>query len=196
MVEKKRVYRLKDKSFDVHEILAKGILANELDYERAMIADRQLRRMSKNDPAFRKTRTSLRSLIESYEEKHWKDEEKITKAQMRQSDWAERVAEKERLFLEKRKELIKTKLKNLNMTQQQLGELLGHASKSYMSELINGISPFSLRDMTIISLLFQINIARLVPVFLSAEDYPRIKEVIRHQNNPKLKAQEKLLLVA
>ena len=45
-------------------------------------------------------------------------------------------------FIHKRKENIRKKLKEFDMTQQDLVIILGHP-KLYMSELINGVSPFT-----------------------------------------------------
>lgn len=44
--------------FDISEIIKKGKIANELDFERAMIADRKLRVLSKENPAFKSVRKS------------------------------------------------------------------------------------------------------------------------------------------
>lgn len=70
-------------------------------------------------------------LIGEYEAENWSAPEIITD-------------EQERKFIANRKEKIKNKLKNFDMTQQYLGILLGH-KKSYMPELISGFSPFSLK---------------------------------------------------
>ena len=45
---------------------------------------------------------------------------------------------------------IKERLSFFNLNQKDLGLLLGHKSTTYISELINGVCPFTLRDLTII----------------------------------------------
>lgn len=197
MAERKKLHRITQRAqtFDVNKIIASGVIENELDHERAMVADRKLRLMAKEDPKFRSVRTSLRNLIIAYEKRHWKNVQVITKEKIRESDLAELVAEREQLFLARRKELVRDRLKKLNMTQQDLGEVLDHGSKSYMSELINGISPFSMKDLTIISLVLKIDMNHLVPTFLPTTDRRRIITVIKKQNNPKLKFDEKDLVM-
>lgn len=43
------------------------LIQNELDFERALIADRKLRVLSKENPKFKTVRKKLRDLIEQYE---------------------------------------------------------------------------------------------------------------------------------
>ena len=45
--------------FDIEKIVEKGAIANELDYERAMIADRKLRLLSKEGTYFKQLRAKL-----------------------------------------------------------------------------------------------------------------------------------------
>lgn len=172
--------------FDIEEILELGEIQNELDFERALIADRKLRVLSKENPKYKTLRRKLRDLIEDYESKNWSSASRITDKKLKESDLAEAIAEKERQFIENRKELIKSKLKRLDLTQQDFGKILGHKSKSYMSELMNGINPFSLRDLIIINRLLKIDLTDLVPTFLPQTDRNKIKSSIEKLENPKL----------
>jgi transcriptional regulator with XRE-family HTH domain len=173
--------------FDIEEILELGEIQNELDFERALIADRKLRVLSKENSKYKTLRRKLRDLIEDYESKNWSSASRITDKKLKESDLAEAIAEKERQFIENRKELIKSKLKRLNLTQQDFGKILGHKSKSYMSELMNGINPFSLRDLIIINRLLKIDLTDLVPTFLPQTERIKIKSSIEKLENPKLK---------
>lgn len=173
--------------FDLSELIENGKILNELDYERAMIADRKLRVLSKENPEFKPDRKKLRDLIEQYENENWSADSNISDKKIRESDVAELVAEKERLFIQRRKELIRKKLKNLNLTQQDLGQILGHQSKSYMSELVNGINPFSLKDLVVINRILEIDLTDLVPTFLPQSDRIKILTTIQKLDNPKLK---------
>lgn len=60
--------------FDISEIIERGEITNELDFERALIADRKLRVLSKEDPKFKSVRKKLRNLIEQYKNKNWRVE--------------------------------------------------------------------------------------------------------------------------
>jgi len=173
--------------FDIEQIVKNGKIDNELDFERALIADRKLRLLAKENPSFISLRKKLRDIVEEYENQEWSNSDDITPQKIVESDIAEYIAEKERVFISQRKKLIRNRLKSLNLTQQQLGFILGHKSKTYMSELINGISPFPLKDLIIINRLLKIEIIDLLPIFLSKNDQLKVKSAITELNNPKIK---------
>ncbi len=176
--------------FDVESFLEKGKIQNELDFERALIADRKLRVLAKQNPELKTTRKKLRDLMETYENKAWSSNSEISEDKLKESDWAERIAEKERVFIHNRKKLIKSKLKELGLSQQEFGVILGHDSKSYMSELMNGVRPFSLKDLVVISQLLKIDLTDLVPTFLPLKERIKIKSSIQKLDNPKLSLSE------
>lgn len=181
---------------DISQLIENGKIQNELDFERALIADRKLRILSKENPKFKLVRKKLRDLIEHYENQNWSAESRISDKKLRESDIAELIAEKERLFIQRRKELIRKKLKNLNLTQQDFGKILGHRSKSYISELINGVSSFSLKDLIVINRLLKIDLTDLVPTFLPQSDRLKIRTTIEKLDNPKLKLSKEDLAIA
>ena len=76
------------------------------------------------------------------------------------------------------------------MTQQELGVLLEHP-KSYMSELINGVSQFTMKDLVIIHRIFGISLNTLISTYLPSETSDRVKESIKNLNNPKLRLKKK-----
>tara|TARA_R110002049_G_scaffold192535_2_gene361392 strand:+ start:277 stop:837 length:561 start_codon:yes stop_codon:yes gene_type:complete len=182
--------------FDISHLIETGTIQNELDFERALIADRKLRVLSKENPKFKSVRKKLRDLIEKYEYQNWSAKSKISDQKLRESDIAELIAEKERLFIQRRKELIRKKLKNLNLTQQDFGKILGHQNKSYISELMNGISPFSLKDLIVINRVLKIKLTDLVPTFLPQKDRIKIRTAIKKLDNPKLKLSKGDLVIA
>lgn len=173
--------------FDIEKVLEFGKLQNELEYERALIADRKLRVLCKENYRLKPLRKKLRDLIEKYEDKNWSNDSEISKHQMVESDIAELVAEKERLFIKNRKELIKKELKKKSLTQQELGLILGHTSKTYMSELMNGISPFTLNDLIIINRLLKIDLANLISTTIPSKQRIRIKKSIKKIGAEKIK---------
>ena len=173
--------------FDIKKLIELGEIQNELDFERALIADRKLRLLSKESPKFKAQRKKLRNLIEAYENKTWSPKSKIDNKKLQESDIAETIAEKERQFIERRKELIKAKLISLDLNQQDFGLILGHRSKSYISELMNGINPFSLKDLIIINRLLKIDLTDLVPTFIPQTEQVKIRASIEKLENPKLK---------
>lgn len=173
--------------FDIEKLIKIGVIQNELDFERALIADRKLRVLSKQNPEFKLIRKNLRNLIEAYENKNWSSNSRISDKKLRESDIAEFIAEKERLFIQRRKELIKTKLKRLSINQQEFGMILGHKNKSYISELMNGINPFSLKDLIIINRLLKIDLTDLVPTFLPQTERVKIRTSIEKLENPNVK---------
>lgn len=100
------------------------------------------------------------------------------------------------MFIQRRKDLIHKKLKSLDLTQQDFGKILGHLSKSYISELMNGVSPFSLKDLIVIHRLLKINLSDLVPTFLPHSDSAKIRTTIKKLDNPKLKLSKADLAIA
>lgn len=173
--------------FDIEKLIEVGSITNELDYERALISDRNLRLLAKDDDHLKKLRSKLRDLIEQYENKEWNNVDQINEEKVLESDKAERLAEFERIFIQNRKKAIKIKLKEFSLNQEHLATLLGHRSKTHMSELINGIKPFTLKDLIIINRLLKINIELLIPPFLSDKDEIKIKEAVAKIDRPKLK---------
>ena len=173
--------------FDIENLVDNGSITNELDYERALIADRKLRLLSKESIHFKNLRLKLRDLIEQYEDSEWNHIDNITEEKFVESTKAERLAESERLFVETRKQEIRKKLKELDLTQENLAIILGHKSKTHMSELINGIKPFTLKDLVIINRILKIDIKTLVPIFLSKADQVKVKEAVESLDKPKLK---------
>lgn len=173
--------------FDIEKIVDSGSIANELDYERALIADRKLRLLAKESLHFKNLRKKLRDLIEVYEGIEWQDADHIDEEKIVESDKLAHIAELERQFIEHRKERIKKELKECNLNQQDLGVLLGHKSKTHMSELMNGIKPFTLKDLVIIHRLLRIEMTILLPTFLSREDQEKIKEAVKQLNKPKVR---------
>lgn len=178
------------KQFDISKLIKGGKIQNELDFERVLIADRKLRILSKEEPKYKTVRKELRTLIEQYENQNWSAKSEISDKKIRESDVAELIAEEERLFIKRRKNLLRKKIKSLNLTQQDFGKILGHTSKSYISELMNGISPFSLKDLIVINRLLKIDLIDLVPTFLSQSESVKIRTTIKKLDNPKLKLSE------
>ncbi len=171
---------------DIMKLIAQGEIHNELDFERALIADRKLRVLSKKDSKFKAIRIKLKNLIEVYEKQHWSAASPIDESQLLESDLAEALAEKERQFIARRKGLIKIKLKQLALSQQDFGKILGHHTKSYISELMNGVRPFSLKDLIVINRLLQIDLTDLVPTFLPQTERIKIRTSLEKLQHPKL----------
>ena len=84
---------------NINELLELGKIKNELDFERALVADRKLRVLSKDNPNYKSLRKKLRNLIEDYENRNWNSSSRISEKKLIESDLAEIIAEKERLFI-------------------------------------------------------------------------------------------------
>lgn len=196
MVEKQRL-DLKNgimiTQFDIDKLLEKGVIDSELELEQAFSVDKKLRLLSKKDASFIIKRKKLRALIENYEKQNWSVVSNITDNTIRESDIAEEITEKERLFIARRKEVIRKKLKDFNLNQQELGLILGHSSKSYMSELMNGICPFSMRDLVIIHRILEIELKDLIPTTIPHQDRIQIKASIIKLKNTKVRLSKKAL---
>ena len=170
-------------------------LDSEYDLQKALLLDRKLRLLVKDNASLKPIRTKLRGLIQEYEEQEWSNSEFISDQQVKEADRAEQLVEFERRFVQRRKNIIRKRLKSYEMTQQDLGVLLGH-NKSYISELINGVSKFSLKDLVVIHRVLKIDLLMLVPTFLQDETKERIKKSIAKINKPKLKLSKEDLLIS
>ncbi len=160
-------------------------LENEYDLQKASLLERKIRLMTDENPNLKPIRKKLRDLIKEYEAREWADFENISDSKVEESDKAEVIVNFEQRFINKRKESIRKKLKEFDMTQQDLGTLLGHP-KSYISELINGVSQFAMKDLVIIHRIFGISLKILIPTYLQSETRERVRESIRKLNKPKL----------
>jgi antitoxin component HigA of HigAB toxin-antitoxin module len=167
------------------KILKKGILTSELEFERASIIDRKLRLLVKEHPELTDDRNRLLDILYAYETEHWTGN-KITADQIRENDIAEQIAEYENRFYKHRKQLIRSNLKERDLTQKQLGMLLGHSSETYMSELVSGINPFTLNDLILIHKLLGIVMDQLIPATLNIQTIVKVRNVIAKLNNPKI----------
>ncbi|MGN6415941.1 MAG: hypothetical protein ACTHMC_00515 [Pseudobacter sp.] len=74
--------------------------------------------MSEESPHFKVLRKKLRKILIAYEKLYWSDVNAVSDDQMEESDKAEQIAEEERAFLEKRKSIIRNKVKALDLTQK------------------------------------------------------------------------------
>lgn len=171
---------------EIDNILKIDELYNELEFEQATSIHGKLRWMVKEDSSLEPIRRHLLALIEKYESTHWKDESGITDEQIKESDNAEKIISAENIFTQKRRELIKSKLKENEMSQKDLAKLLGHRP-NYMSELMNGVRPFSRDDIVIIHRLFGIDFNDLIPPFLRNEVTNHIKMTLREMKNKRVR---------
>jgi transcriptional regulator with XRE-family HTH domain len=174
-----------DTQLGLKKILRKGILTSELEFERASIIDRKLRLLVKEHPELADEHSRLLDILYAYETEHWVNR-KITHEKITENDIAEQIAEYENKFYKQRKDVIKTKLKEKGLTQKQLGMLLGHSSETYISELVSGVTPFTLNDLILINKLFGIPMDQLIPTTLNVQTIFKVRAVIAKLNNPKI----------
>ena len=176
--------------FSIQNIQKINSLKSELEFEKASSLFLQLRVLEKEDESYKPIRNHLRDLISDYEKKNWADEESITDSQIKESDLAEALVQAENEFYYKRKELIKNKLKEAGLNQNDLAKILGHR-KGYMSELINGLRPFSKEDIVVINRLFKIKLEDLIPTFIKQERASHIKKTLGTISNNKIRLTKK-----
>jgi hypothetical protein len=162
-----------------------SILENEYDLQKASLLERKLRLMIIKNPDLKPLRNRLRDLIKNYEDKEWSDFNNISDSKFIESNKAEEIINSEQRFIKKRKEAIRKKLKEFDMTQQDLGVILEHP-KSYMSELMNGVSQFTLKDLVIIHRILSIKLNVLIPTYLQSDTRDRVNKSIKKLNKPKL----------
>jgi len=176
--------------FSIQNIQKITSLTSELEFEKASSLFLQLRVLEKEDKSYRPIRNHLRNLIKDYEKNNWEKEDNITDIQIKESDLAEELVQAENEFYFRRKKLIKTKLKEAGLNQNDLAKILGHR-KGYMSELINGLRPFSKEDLIVINRLFKIRLEDLIPTFIKQERASHIKRTLETLSNNKIRLTKK-----
>ncbi|MFO7826438.1 MAG: helix-turn-helix transcriptional regulator [Cyclobacterium sp.] len=176
--------------FSIQNIQKITSLTSELEYEKASSLFLQLRVLVKNNKLYEPIRNHLRDLIKNYEKDNWSDEDRLSKDQIKESDLAETVVEAENMFSQRRKELIKMKLKEAGLNQNDLAKILGHR-KGYMSELINGLRPFSKDDLVVINRLFKIKFEDLIPAFINQERASYINKTLASLSKNKIRLKER-----
>jgi len=176
--------------FAINNIQRITVLKSELEYEKATAIFLKLRVLVKDDKSYEPIRQHLRDLIKNYEQVNWSDEHLITDNQIKESDLAESLIQAENEFYYKRKELIKEKLKSAGLNQNDLAKILGHR-KGYMSELINGLRPFSKEDIVVINRLLKIKLEYLIPTFIKQDKALHIKRTLKTLSNSKIKLTKK-----
>ncbi|WP_162417941.1 helix-turn-helix domain-containing protein [Cyclobacterium roseum] len=176
--------------FSIQNIQKITSLTSELEYEKASSLFLQLRVLVKNNKLYEPIRNHLRDLIKNYEEDNWSDEDRLSKDQIKESDLAETLVEAENMFSQRRKELIKMKLKDAGLNQNDLAKILGHR-KGYMSELINGLRPFSKDDLVVINRLFKIKFEDLIPAFINQERASYINKTLASLSKNKIRLIER-----
>ena len=167
---------------EIDNILKIDKLNSELEFEHATLIQGKLRWMVEDDSSLEPVRKHLLVLIENYESEHWSNESKISEEQVKESDIAEKIVSSESVFIQKRKEFIKKKLKENEISQKDLAKILGHRP-NYMSELINGVRPFSRDDIVVIHRLFDIDFKDLIPPFLKKDVTNHIKTTLGELRN-------------
>ena len=176
MVKKPAINMIMDR-LAIHNILKLEKLEDELEFEKASSLYLKLRKQEQKDSYYSDIRTHLKVLISKYEQEHWSDEFSITEEQVRESDKAEALVRAENQFNHKRKEQVRRRLKDVGLNQTDLAKILGHR-KGYMSELINGLRPFSKEDIVIINRLLKIRFEDLVPPFIKKDKADHINKTL------------------
>lgn len=192
MVEKPKFDLIMEK-FSIQNIKKINSLDSELEVEKATDLFLKLRVLAKENESYSVLRKHLSKLIKDYEDKNWSNIENITTQQIEKSDIAEHIVQAENKFYSKRKEIIRAKLKESGLNQTDLAKILGH-SKGYVSELINGIRPFSKDDLIILNRLFKIELEKLIPTFIKEEKVIHIRKTLKSIPKNKIRLSEKIVI--
>ncbi len=180
--------------FAINRILKLTDIRSEYEFEKISSLYLQLRKKTKtSDVDYQDERNHLKKLIKEYEHKNWLKEEDISEIQIKESDTAEDLVRKENEFNQKRKELIKKRLKEYSLNQNDLAKILGHR-KGYMSELINGLRPFSKEDIIILNQLLKIKLEDLMPPFIKYSKVIKVKKALSSISKDKVNLKEVSLL--
>lgn len=175
---KKSTNNITMERFAINNIIKLKKLESEIELERASSLYLKLRTLEQEDSSYTQIRKYIKKLILDYELEYWSDESKITDEQVKDSDLAEALVQAENEFNQKRKELIRQSLNKKGIKQGDLANILGHR-KGYMSELINGLRPFSKEDIVIMNRLLKVKFEDLVPPFIKQDKAVHIKKTLK-----------------
>lgn len=177
--------------FRIENILKITKIENEFELEKANSLFNKLRLLMKDDSSLSALRYHLADLIEAYESENWSDVEGITEEQLKENERAEKIIRFQDYFIQQRKKRIKAELKKNDLIQNDLASILGHR-KNYMSELINGVRPFSQDDIVIIHRVLGIKFSDLIIPVIKEPTAKRIRLTIEKLNKPKLKLKDEV----
>jgi len=178
----------------INRILKLSDLRSEYEFEKVSSLYLQLRKESEiSGIDYQNERNHIKKLIKEYEHKKWLKEEEISEVQIKESDIAENLVRIENEFNQKRKEFIRKKLKEYRLNQNDLAKILGHR-KGYMSELINGLRPFSKEDIIILNQLLSIKLEDLMPPFIKHSKAIKVQRALSDISKDKVNLKEVRLL--
>jgi antitoxin component HigA of HigAB toxin-antitoxin module len=192
MAKKEQLFEMSELS--IRQMVGNGRLKTELDFERAVLAERFLQLLIEDQPELEPLRKEVRSMIMDYESIQW-SKDVVSEAQIAESDLAEAQADTEFRFFISRRELILSKLKSHDLRQNDLANILAH-SKSYTSELLNGIRAFSTKDLIVVHKLLDIKLEDLFFTEIPLEVKERIKSTLDKIPERKNKLQPQTLEMA
>ncbi len=186
------------KKINVNELIKKGKVENEFEYKKlsnyALHLDNELDELEEkgedlNSKTYKQLYNKLNKateILDKYsKENHIKYD--FSDEWLKENEIAEKEAEEERQEMRKRKKILKQLLKEYNLKQQELGYILGYKSKTYISNIVNGLKPLKFKDAFILKMMFHIKLQDLI----NEEDWldliNRIENLESKKKNPKLK---------
>ena len=130
-------------------------IENELDYEKALVQLRKLRNYEKDSDEYN-LKEVLKVLIINYENKNYPfgsenfgewvnslQKDNLAEKKLKEIENAEKRIKDELKFEEKRIKVIKQKLKEKHLKQNDLVKIIG-GDKSYISQLLHGRKKFTI----------------------------------------------------
>jgi len=149
-------------------------IENEFDYEKALVQLRKLRGAEKNSDEYN-LREVLKLLIVNYENKNYPfgnenfeewanslQKNNLSERKLKEIEEAEKKLNNELNFEEKRIKIIKQKLKEKHLKQNDLVKIIG-ADKSYISQLLHGRKKFTVQIISKLNHFLEIPYELLIP---------------------------------
>lgn len=162
------------KPININDIINRGTISDELEYQRALIISNKLGLMKdKNPEKFSHKFNLISGILEKYED-YIVSNELDTDDFVMLSKHYEAIALAESSFKNERKILIKSKLKEAHINQSILAEIIG-ISPTHLSELINGVYPYTKDFCTILSRTLKIDRDKLVFPYIKKDIVERAK---------------------
>ncbi|MBL0913756.1 MAG: helix-turn-helix domain-containing protein [Bacteroidia bacterium] len=175
--------------FAIDNVLKIKALGSESELAQAQHLYLKLRPAAADSPSLKPVRKHLAQLIKAYEEIHWARVEEVSAAQVKQAEYVEKQVLGREKFISRRRDLIRNALKRFGLKQNDLADLLGHR-KSYTSELVNGVRPFSQEDVILLHLLLGLRLEDLILPLVKESALTRLRTTLARLNRPGLQLRE------
>lgn len=150
--------------FYLNNLEVTEVLESELDYQRAFILLKKIRLLKSEYIELEQKYCKIKKLIKDYEDNNWSHKEIHDEKKLTESDRAEEIAEQEYVYCKKRKDLLLSKIQELDLSINDFSELL-NISVLDLNLKLDGVLRFEIEEIIIINKFLKVGYDHLLPYF-------------------------------